>query len=664
MLTLFVETSFAGVPAPSKDAGVVLDRWTSYYLDSNVHALNRGQHLNQPSPLAVREMVKRAVLLAESNKPRLAIAVLKKALAKAPDYLQAHLEYQNVKANYLNRSDEVEAEYRSLTKRFPQNPVYFMAFYLRAHEQESLKKVTELAPEWAWGHYAKALLINANDLETAVVELQHCIDKDSTALRAYETLIDWQENRLRRIDDAIRTAEQLAAQTDIRPQLRLLPLWRLRLIKNQGSGGAKEAFQNDLSRLESSRDIEILLAIRSAYLNILKDNERARTIEHEIVTLDPSWTPARGWPYMAMVRNQSQVPRHVVLVNRQISLWDKVSDTAGATDISQEERIVHLKELLGQQPNAAVRRRIYEHIFRLAMSSGNAMEARKYGRRLHLMDPYDSALLSQMALVLADKKTHLTEALSFARKAERLTATFRRARRPPNTSQLWLDFLFPEQKQREEYQRNRALALDALGWTLAQMQQARQAELWLRRAIETERSERRLWHLAKAIQLLGRNDEAAVIERESNTFLPDKLRKMFVNEPVSDLQLESIEGRHLKLSDLKGKVVLIDFWATWCGPCVQEMPALKKLHQKYKEKGLEIVAVSIDDDSSKVRPFATENKLNFLVVHSPALGEQLRATPIPTTLFIDKRGNLRYRKTGFEEGDEREIEIVIMELLK
>lgn len=668
MLTIFVGTSFAGIRARGKHTGVVIfDRWVSSYPYSNIHALDRGRHLNQPPPFAVRETVKRAVLLAESDKPRVAIAALKKALAKAPYYLQAHVEYQNVKANYLNRSDEVEAEYRSLIKRFPQNPVYFMAFYLRpdgAHEQESLKKVAELAPEWAWGHYAKALLINANDLAGAVVELQHCIDKDSSALSAYETLIDWQENRLHRIDNAIGTAEQLAAQTDIRAQLRLLPLWRLRLIKNQESGGAKEALRNELSRQESSRDVEILLAIRSAYLNILKDPERARSIEHKIVTLDPSWTPDRGWPYMIMVRNQSQVPRHVVLVNRQISLWAKVSEMAGATNISQEERIVHLKELLGQQPNAAVRRRIYENIFKLAVRSGKAAEAREYGSRLHLVDPDDSALLSQMALVLADKRAHLTEALSTARKAERLTAVFRRARRPPNTSQMWFDFLFPEQKQREEYQRNRALALDALGWTLSQMNQARQAELWLRRAIEIERSEGRLWHLAKALQLLGRNDEAAVIERESNTFLADKLRKMFTNEPVGDLQLESIEGRNLKLTDLKGRVVLIDFWATWCVPCVQEMPALKKLHEKYKEKGLEILAVSIDDDSRTVRSFATENKLNFLVAHSPALGKQLGATPIPTALFIDKHGNLRYRKTGFEEGYEREMEIVIMELLK
>lgn len=367
---------------------------------------------------------------------------------------------------------------------------------------------------------------------------------------------------------------------------------------------------------------------------------------------------------MLMTRNQSQVPRHVVLVNRQIALREKVAYMAGATNISKEERIVHLQELLGQQPNAVVRRMIYEYIFRLAVSSGNASEARKYGSRLHAMDPDDSALLSQMALVLADKRIHLTEALYFARKAERLTAVFHRARRPRNTSQMWFDFLFPEQKQREEYKRDRALALDALGWTLTQLQQAHQAEAWLRQSLEIERSESSLSHLAKALQQLGRNEEAAAIGSESNTFLADTLRKKSTNEPVDDQQLKSIEGRSFNLSDLKGKVVLISFWATWCGPCVAEMPFLKKLYEKYKEKGLEILAVSIDEDSRKVRPFATENDLNFPVVHSVALAKHFNAPTIPTSLFIDKHGNLRYRKVGFVEGDEREIEVVITELLK
>lgn len=634
---------------------------------ANVHALDKGRHLNQPPPPAVRESVRRAVLLAERDKPWAAITALKRTIAQSPDYLQAHVEYGNIKADYLDRSDEVQAEFRSLISRFPRNPVYHMALYIRSQGEvgrESLRKVVQLAPEWAWGHYAKALLINEDNLEGAVAELQHCIEKDPSALVAYEILIGWQENQLHRIDDAIRTAEQLAAQTDIRAQHRLQPLWRLRLQKNGRSEQAKAALARELSQLENSDEVDSLLAIRVAYLNLLKDSARARIVEQKIVALDPTWTPQRGWPYSAMMRNLSQAPRHVVLVNRQIALWDKVRGAAAATTKTQQERIVQLKALLDEQPNAAVRRKIYEEIFSLAVRIGQATDVRTFGRRLHLMDPYDSALLSQMAIVLADKKTHLTEALSWARQAERLTATFRPARRAPNTSQRWIDFLFPEEKQRAQYKTNRALALDALGWTLTQMRRAQQAERLLRQAVEIERLENRLWHLAKALEMLGRNEEAAVVENEANTFLATTLRSKFTNEPVVDAQLESIEGRRIKLSDLRGKVLLIDFWATWCAPCVEAMPALKKLYEKYEEKGLEILAVSIDDDVREVRQFATANKLNFPVSHSPTLAEKFKASPIPTTLIIDKLGNLRYRKVGFTEGDEREIEVVILELLK
>jgi len=636
-------------------------------LTTSVNALGRGEKLNESPLPATRELVNRAVILAESDRPWAAIAALKKSISVSPNYLQAHIEYGNVKADYLNRSDELQAEYRSLIRRFPRNPIYLMALHFHTKGEigrETLQRVVELAPEWAWGHYAKAMLINGTDLEGAIVELQRCIKKDRNAYAAYETLIEWQEKRVRRIDCAIQTAKQLATETDIRPELRLQHQWRLRLVKQQQSKESKDALADELSQLERSGDVDILRAIRLAYLNLLHDRRRAQLIETRILALDPSWTAYRGSPHRMMTRNQSQVPRHVVLVNREILLREQAYEIAHATDISHDGRIIRLQELLRRQPSAALRRIIYEYIFQLAVRSTNAKEGRKYGLGLQAMDPDDSALLSQMALVLADKRSHLSEALSFARKAERLTAVFRPARRPPNTSQAWLDFLFPEEKQREQYERNRALALDALGWTLTQMQKPGLAERWLRQAIEIEPTESRLLHLATALKRLGRHDEAALFENESISFLADRLRKKFSNEVVDDLGVTPINGRSFKLSELKGKVVLINFWATWCAPCLQEMPFLKKLHEKYKQEGLQILAVSIDDDLHKVLSFTRENGLTFFVAHAPNLARQLKAHAIPASLFFDKHGHLRYRQSGFSEGDEREIEVVITELLK
>ena len=122
-------------------------------LSSSVQAIDNGRQLNEPPSFETRELVKRAVILAESDKPWAAIAALKKAISLSPNYLPAHVEYGNINADYLGRSDQVEAEYRSLIKRFPRNPVYLMALYFQTKGEigrESLQKVVELAPEWAW----------------------------------------------------------------------------------------------------------------------------------------------------------------------------------------------------------------------------------------------------------------------------------------------------------------------------------------------------------------------------------------------------------------------------------------------------------------------------------------------------------------------------------
>src|ERR1041385_427042 len=150
---------------------------------------------------------------------------------------------------------------------------------------------------------------------------------------------------------------------------------------------------------------------------------------------------------------------------------------------------------------------------------------------------------------------------------------------------------------------------------------------------------------------------------EANHFLAGAIRKRFILEPISDLPIKAIDGRLLNLSDLKTKVVLINFWATWCFPCAQEMPYLEELFRKYKSRGLEVIAVSTDEDSSKVRPFVRTNKLTFLISDDLTLRKKFAVEEIPVSLFIDKNGNLRYRKIGFEEGDQRELEAAIVELL-
>ena len=188
-----------------------------------VSAHGQGKDLNHISDRAV-QLVKQAVHLAEADKPLAAIRAVKTARLISPNYLRAHIEYQNIKTNYLDQYDEVEAEYQSLRRRFPDNPVYLMALSYRANgtrDRGGLVKIVRLAPEWSWAHYAQALLVKQSDSESAARELRQCINLDPSAIEAYELLIDVQERRLHRIDDAIRTAEEFAEQAGVRPSVRL-----------------------------------------------------------------------------------------------------------------------------------------------------------------------------------------------------------------------------------------------------------------------------------------------------------------------------------------------------------------------------------------------------------------------------------------------------------
>ena len=112
-------------------------------------------------------------------------------------------------------------------------------------------------------------------------------------------------------------------------------------------------------------------------------------------------------------------------------------------------------------------------------------------------------------------------------------------------------------------------------------------------------------------------------------------------KPAPDFTLKDAEGRDVKLSDYKGKVVLLNFWATWCGPCKIEMPWFVEFQRKYKDRGFSVIAVSLDDEGWEVvRPFADRLELNFpVVVGSNEMADKYGGVAaLPTSFIIDKEG--------------------------
>src|SRR6185369_6539274 len=101
-------------------------------------------------------------------------------------------------------------------------------------------------------------------------------------------------------------------------------------------------------------------------------------------------------------------------------------------------------------------------------------------------------------------------------------------------------------------------------------------------------------------------------------------------------------GGTFRLSEQRGKVVMINFWATWCPPCLEEMPAMERLYRQHKDAGFTLLAVSVDADASKVTPFLTSHKLTFPVGLDPKmdLANTYSVRALPSSFIVDREGNL------------------------
>lgn len=135
-----------------------------------------------------------------------------------------------------------------------------------------------------------------------------------------------------------------------------------------------------------------------------------------------------------------------------------------------------------------------------------------------------------------------------------------------------------------------------------------------------------------------------------------------------DFTLRDINKKEVKLSDFRGKVVLINFWATWCQPCQAEMPHLQAIYDEFKEKGFEVLSISIDEarDASKVKPLIRRGKYTFPVL----LDKQTKVIPLynpdqtlPYNALVDKEGKLVWTKLSYAPGEERLLREKVMEQL-
>lgn len=145
--------------------------------------------------------------------------------------------------------------------------------------------------------------------------------------------------------------------------------------------------------------------------------------------------------------------------------------------------------------------------------------------------------------------------------------------------------------------------------------------------------------------------------------------QMVQGGPAPAFSLPDLKGQSHSLSQYKGKVILLNFWATWCEPCKKEFPHFQRFHQQYGSKGLQILAVSVDDARAKgeVGPTIYRYGYQFDVL----LDSEKRVVGLfnpkqhcPYSVVIDRKGDIRWRHQGYHPGDEKTMEQVILTFLK
>lgn len=139
-----------------------------------------------------------------------------------------------------------------------------------------------------------------------------------------------------------------------------------------------------------------------------------------------------------------------------------------------------------------------------------------------------------------------------------------------------------------------------------------------------------------------------------------------VQESAPDFTLKTLDGLNLRLKEHQGQVVLINFWASWCGPCRQEMPLLEKIHQRYQDAGFAVWGVNVEGEVAPAEKIAKQTKITFpvLIDEGQMVSELYDLEAMPSTVVVDRDGIVRYIHRGYKPGDEAIYLEVIKKLIR
>lgn len=215
---------------------------------------------------------------------------------------------------------------------------------------------------------------------------------------------------------------------------------------------------------------------------------------------------------------------------------------------------------------------------------------------------------------------------------------------------------------------HRGLALYALaGDDVAKLKQAEES---FRRVLELSRGEANTarFNLGMALLKQARDEEGVAVLKEYVEKEPEskdaKLARNLIENPlrarkrlVPDFELATLGGEYLTAADLKGKVILLDFWGTWCAPCVAAVPSLRLLSRRMRDDPFVLLSVSTDHDEAVLKDFIAKNKMDWPQVWDKdhELSEECQVSRYPSYLLVSHEGEIVYMTSGWGEGIEREL---------
>ena len=139
-----------------------------------------------------------------------------------------------------------------------------------------------------------------------------------------------------------------------------------------------------------------------------------------------------------------------------------------------------------------------------------------------------------------------------------------------------------------------------------------------------------------------------------------------IGDTAPDFTLKNQQDTNLNLAEQRGEIILINFWASWCGPCRKEMPVLQKLQDKYQDLGVQVWGVNVEQENQAGKDFLADLDLSFSIFfdQTNSLSKTYQVEAMPTTVMIDRNGKVRFVFQGYQDGYEKKYAAAIKQLIR